>query len=431
MVRQLLCTVIALLGVSPLFADNWPQFQGVQRDNQSAETGLLTDWPEAGPKLAWSFKNAGIGYSSPSIVNGRVYLTGGRAGKAELFCLDAESGNELWSLPLNEKNFDFEGNSWGAGPRAAPTVDGTTVYAIAGDGQLVAATTDGEMQWKLNMVGDLGGSIKSVDAGEPKTYGWGYCWGPLVDGNHLICTPGSTGGEGLVVALDKTNGKVVWRSAELNEESTYASPVIATIGGVRQYVVMTQFGIASVAAEDGKLLWYHKRSRQFSDVVIPTPVCHENHVYASTGDGCDMITVTKNDDGKFATEAEYTSRNMKNSLGGFVLHEGHIFGTSERRGWVCQDFMTGKIAWYKRGSGSVGDGSLIFADNHLFLYGEKTAEVSLIEASTDEYTEKGRFPLPERSKNTPPGGRNWTRPVIANGMLYVRDQELLFCYHVK
>lgn len=427
----LLACLVVTLGSSRLDADDWPHFQGAQRDNKSAETGLLAEWPEAGPKLAWSFKNAGIGYSSPTIVDGRVYLSGGRNGKAELFCLDAKNGEEQWSLPLNEKSFDFKGNAWGAGPRAAPTVEGNMVYALAGDGQLVCATTDGKLKWQLNMVDDLGGSIKVVDAGEPEIFGWGYCWGPVIDGDHLICTPGSTKGDGLVVALNKTNGQVVWRSKELNEEATYASPIVATIDGIRQYVVMTQFGIAAVAAQDGKLLWYYERSRPYSDVVIPTPVCHDNYVYASTGDGCDMVKVSKKDDGKFGVEKVYTSRNMKNSIGGFVLHDGHVFGTSKRRGWVCQDFMTGKIAWYQRANRSVGDGSLILADGHLYLYGEKTAEVSLIAASSEKWVEKGRFALPAKSQYTAPSGKNWTRPVIADGMLYLRDQELVFCYHIK
>ena len=414
-----------------VLAENWPQIQGSERDNRSTESGLLSAWPEAGPTLAWSFKNAGVGYSSPSVVGGRIYLTGGREGTTELYCLDAASGTEVWSLPLNKTSFDFEGNSWGAGPRAAATVDGDMIYALAGDGQLVCATTDGRRKWQLDMVGDFGGSVKSVDAGEPETVGWGFCWGPLVDGDHLICTPGSADGAGLVVALNKSDGSVVWRSNELDEEATYASPIIATIGGVKQYVVMTQFGIAAVAADDGKLLWYYERSRPYSDVVIPTPVCHDNYVYASTGDGCEMIEVKQDDSGEFSVEEVYTSRNMKNSLGGFVLHDGHIFGTSERRGWVCQDFMTGDIAWYERDSKGVGDGSLIFADGHFYLYGERTAQVGLIEASTEGWVEKGRFALPESSQRIAPNGKNWTRPVIADGMLYLRDQDLLFCYRIK
>lgn len=414
-----------------LHADDWPQFQGVMRDNRSAETGLLTAWPEAGPKLAWSFKDAGLGYSSPAVVDGRIYLTGSRDGKAELLCLSAEDGKEIWSLPLNQKNFDFEGNAWGAGPRASAAVDGDRVYALAGDGQLVCASTDGDLKWQLNMISDLGGSVRNVDAGEPKVIGWGYCVGPLVDGEHLICTPGSTKGEGLVIALDKTTGKEVWRSKELNEEATYASPIVVTIDDVKQYVVMTQFGIASVAAEDGKLLWYYKRSRAYSDVVIPTPIVHENIVYSSTGDGCDIFHVTKGGDGEFTTEKVHSGRKVKNSIGGFVFHDGHIFCTAERRGWVCQSLKTGKIVWYQRANKSVGDGSLILADGHLYLYGEKSAEVSLVEASTKKWIQKGRFALPEASKNTPASGKNWTRPIIADGKMYIRDQELLFCYEVK
>ena len=124
------------------------------------------------------------------------------------------------------------------------------------------------------MIKDLGGSIKNVDAGEPKVLGWGYSWSPVIHGQHIICTPGSSDDQGLVVALDKDTGGVIWRSSELNEESTYASPIIASIGGTKQYVVMTQFGIASVSAVDGALLWKFERTYPYSDVVIPTPVCH-------------------------------------------------------------------------------------------------------------------------------------------------------------
>ncbi|MEM7397219.1 MAG: PQQ-binding-like beta-propeller repeat protein, partial [Verrucomicrobiota bacterium] len=195
---------------------------------------------------------AGIGYSSPAVVNDRIYLTGGRDGKTELFCLSTQDGRELWSLPLTDKVFDFEGNSWGAGPRATVTVDGDRVYALAGDGEFVCATTDGDAQWQLNMIDDLGGSIQCVDAGEPETIGWGYCWGPLIDGANVICVPGSATGEGLMVALDKATGDVVWRSDELDEEATYSSPIIATIDGVRQYIVMTQSGSSASSRVSGK-----------------------------------------------------------------------------------------------------------------------------------------------------------------------------------
>ena len=143
-----------------------------------------------------------------------------------------------------------------------------------------------------------------------------------------------------------------------------------------------------------------------------------------------MIKVTKQDDGQFAAQKVHSGRYMKNEIGGLVLHDGHVFGTSKSRGWVCQEFLKGKISWYERSS-SVGDGSLIFADGHLYLYGERTAEVTLIEASSEEWIQKGNFALPESSKLTAPSGKNWARPVIADGMLYIRDLDLLFCYRIK
>ena len=418
-------------GVNVAEAQNWPQFQGPNRNNKSEETGLMPAWPESGPPLAWMIKTAGLGYSSPSIVDDRAYLTGVRSGKTELFCINATDGKELWSFTLSEKAFDFEGNAWGPGPRSAPTVHDGYVYAMAGGGRLVCVNLEGKHVWEKHMIKDLGGSIKNVDAGEPKVLGWGYSWGPIIHGKHLICTPGSSEGQGLVVALDKETGGVIWRSSELNEESTYASPIVASIGGTKQYVVMTQFGIASVSAVDGSLLWKYERTYPYSDVVIPTPVCHGDLVYASTGDGCDLIKITKSDTGTFMVKNVYTSRNMKNSIGGFVLNDGYLYGTSERRGWVCQNFMNGDLAWYKRASESIGDGSLVFAGNQLYLYGEVTAEVSLIDASSEGWKEKGRFSLPAKSEYTPPSGKNWTRPVIAGGKLYLRDQELLFCYDLK
>ncbi len=416
---------------SLLLADDWPQAQGPLRDNKSAETGLLKNWPEGGPELLWTFKNAGTGYSGPAITGDRIYLMGGRGGKAELFALDVDSGKEVWSAPVNKEVFDFKGNSWGTGPRATPTVAEGLIFAIAGDGELMCADANGKIQWRTNMVTKLRGSIKNVGAGEPKTVGWGFCWAPLVDGEKVICVPG--GPQGMVAALDRTSGKVLWRSAQLKEEATYSSPILATVDGVRQYVVMTQLGVAGVAAEDGDLLWHYQRSRPYPDVVIPTPAYHDNHVYVSAGygAGCDLIKLTTLFDGSFSATKVYANRLMKNTLGGFVLHEGYIYGCSDRRGWICQDFKTGLLKWSKRGAGGLGDGSIIYADHHLYLYSERGGEVALVEASSTEWVEKGRFRLPEMSKLRAPSGRNWTHPVIAGGKLYLRDQELLFCYKIK
>ena len=164
---------------------------------------------------------------------------------------------------------------------------------------------------------------------------------------------------------------------------------------------MTQSGMAGIAASDGELLWNYKRDQPYSDVVIPTPVYHDRYVYASVGSaGCDLIKLDKQSELRFDVAKVYFSRNMKNELGGFVLHNGHIYGSSARRGWVCQTFENGELEWYsKRVPDALGEGSVAYADGHLYLYAEREADVALIEAFPEGYREKGRFKLPEESQD--------------------------------
>ena len=431
-----LSLVFNFLSEKTALGQDWPQAQGPNRDNKSSETGLLQEWPEGGPPQAWISKAVGLGYSGPAIVGDQIFIMGARDGKTELIALSASDGSEQWSLAINEKAFTFDGNAWGAGPRATPSVSDGHVYALAGDGQLLCATTSGEEKWRVHMQKDLGGAVDPIGGG-PKLIGWGYCWSPLVDGDKVICVPG--GEQGMFAALDKKTGKVLWRSKELTKLATYASPLKASIHGVDQYITMTPDGSSAVSAEDGSLLWSHERSRPYGDVAIPTPVVSENLVYTNVGydAGCELIEASMAD-GKWSTESLYSSRksrNMKNKLGGFVLIDGCIYGTADRRGWVCQDLATGDLNWYKRGSGGLGDGSIIYADGKLYLFSEREnadglLDVGLLDVSTEEWNLISSFGIAP-SQQRAPSGRAWTHPVIAGGHLYLRDQELLYSFKLK
>jgi outer membrane protein assembly factor BamB len=404
-------------------AEDWPQWQGPDRTNVSKETGLLKSWPKDGPKLLWTFEKAGVGYSGPAIVGDRLYTMGGRDDTSYVFAIDVKSGKEIWNCPIGKL---FK-NGYGDGPRSTPTVDGDFLYALDAQGELICVEiASGKKRWAVNLEKDLKGEMMSV---------WGYSESPLVDGDQVVCCPG--GKEGTLAALDKKTGKVLWRSKELTDKATYSSLVIAEIGGVRQYVQLThkkasEGAIVGVAAKDGKLLWYYPRPG-YQTAVVPTPIVRGNLVYATAGygAGCDLLEISGKGD-KFEAKQLYAKKiqkNMDNKHGGVVLVGDYIYGYSEGPGWVCQSLKTGEIKWDNKVK--VEKGSLTCADGFLYCYAESSGVVSLVEASPEALKLKSKFKLPRETELPRKSGGLWTHPVIANGCLYLRDQDLIFCYDIR
>jgi outer membrane protein assembly factor BamB len=425
--------VLSLTGLVAAGAD-WPQYRGPNRDGVSTETGLLQTWPAGGPPLLWTYTAAGVGYAGPAVVGDRFYLAGGRGGDEFVFALDLKAPpggppRELWAAKIGPL-FTWEGNTWNAGPNATPTVDGDRVYAFGGFGDLVCVdAATGREHWRANLPKDLGGAVNPIGGGltDPTPLGWGYAAAPLVDGDRLIVVPG--GKRGLLAALDKKTGKVFWRSTGATDQASYSSPVVAEVGGVRQYVQVTNKGFVGVAAADGAVVWSFDRKPAFGDVVIATPVVHDNAVYASVGfeQGCNLVRLTAAG-GKVVPAAGYANKEVQNRDGGMVRVGEHLYGHSEQGGWVCQEFKTGAVLWAEQRA--LGRGSVTAADGRLYCCAEKGGVVALVEPNTAGWSEKGRLKLPRESKQRKPSGGLWTHPVVANGRLYVRDQELLHCYDV-
>ena len=411
-------------------AADWPQWRGPDRSGVSAETGLLKEWPKGGPDLAWSFENAGSGYGSFAVVGGRVYLLGARPLSAEggkrveqLIALD-DQGKERWKADIGPM-WDFEGNQWSGGPNSTPTVDGDRVYALGSQGMLVCVkAADGSEVWRKDLPKEFGGAVSSGGFG-PERIGWGFSWSPLVDGDKLICTPG--GPKGLFAALNKKTGDVLWRSTGVAEACTYSSPVVAEVGGVRQYIAVTQSGAAGVAAEDGATLWEYRRDSDFPDIVAPTPVVKDNLAYLNAWKGgAELIRLTA-DGGMFKAEPVYSKKEIASAHGGVVLVGKYLYGNHDLRSWECLDFETGAVKWK---SAALSTGSLICADGRLYVLTAE-GEAALLDASPDRYKELGRFTLPKLSEHRKPDGKVWAHPALSDGKLYLRDQEFVFCYKVK
>ena len=370
---------------------------------------MLKEWPKDGPTRTWINTDVGMGYSGVSIVGGKLFTMGARDDTEFLICLDANDGKELWSARIGSRL----GNNWGDGPRGTPSVDGDRVYSMGGQGTLICAqVASGEVLWTKSMT-SLGG----------KKPGWGFCESVLVDGPRVVCTPG--GGDGAITALNKLDGEVLWRSTEVTNGAQYATVTPIEHDGQRQYLQLFTNSLVAVEAETGKLLW----KTDWPDgrtAVIPTPIFHDGHVFITSGygAGCKLVQVGPQN----KVEDVYSHKNMANHHGGVVRIGDHLYGSSEKN-WLCLDFKTGEVVWNERRT--FGKGSVTCADGMLYCLDEGNGEVALVDASPSGWQEHGRFKLEAQSEKRSRQGKVWTHPVVSNGMLFLRDQELLSCYDVK
>jgi len=217
-----------------------------------------------------------------------------------------------------------------------------------------------------------------------------------------------------------------------NTGAAYSSAIAIDFGGQRQYVQLLATTVAGVAASDGKLLWRYDKPANSMRLNISTPIYHDGHVFATSAyaAGGGLARLIKKPTGEFAAEEVWFSKSMENHHGGVILHDGALFGANGGNGGgylACLDFKTGEVLWNERDSDKrrVTKGSVAFADGRIY-YRTEEGPIVLIEPSRKEYLERGRFDQPERTDKPA-----WAHPVIANGKLYIRDQDTLFCYDVK
>ncbi len=384
---------------------DWPQWRGPNRDGVSTETGLMKQWPPKGPSTVWSIAGLGRGYGSPAVRGDRIYVQGTQGGRSGVFCLNRGNGSAIWFRALGR---DMDQDK-GGGPRGTPTLDGDRAYVLSEDGDLACLrATDGSVVWTRNILRDFNGA-------NPQ---WLISESPLIDGDRVIVTPGGRGA--CVVALDKTTGKTVWTTKELSDPAAYSSCIVAEVQGVRTIMTLTSQAGVGVRASDGKLLWRFPRVAN-DTANVTTPVYSGNRVfYTSAYDTGSALLQLTAENGGLKADQVYFSRDMMNHHGGVVLVNGYLYGFSNAI-LTCMEFATGKVMWRNR---SVGKGSLTYADGNLYLLGEANT-VGLAEANPSAYVEKGRFQIADQ------GWPSWPHPVIAGGILFIRNQGTLTAYDIK
>jgi outer membrane protein assembly factor BamB len=417
-----LCLCVSLVSVTKsanmgTSTSDWPQWRGPERDGISREIGLLKQWPAEGPKLLWQVNDIGDGYSTPAVVGTRIYMMSNRGMENEFVqALSTQDGKPIWTTRVgnvgNPQDFLY------AKARSTPTVDGDFIYALSSDGDLTCLETkSGKIRWQK--------SVRKEFAGKPGI--WAYAESPLVDGDVVVVTPG--GAEATMAALNKKTGAVIWKSAVPGgDQAGYASAIVVQAGGRKQYVQFLSKGIVGVDAKTGQFLWrYAEVVKGMAQMV--TPVARDGYVYGGAQAVGGGLVRLKADGGGVAAEQVYFARGLPNSIGGSVLVGQHLYGFAGA-GLVAVEFTTGKVKWQAE---SIGSGSVAYADGLLFLHGEN-GEIALVEATPEAYREKGRFTppaQPKRRKLGPMPEKAWTYPAIANGRLYIRDNETLWSYEIK
>ena len=379
---------------------SWPQWRGPNRDGVSKETGLLKQWPAEGPPLVWKASGAGHGYSSFSVANGRLYTMGLRGDREFVVAFDIANGKEVWATAHGGA---FR-NDRGDGPRGTPTVDGDRLYALGGNGDLscIEART-GKVVWSKNVLREFGGSNIT----------WGISESPLVLGNKVLVNAG--GENASIVALNKENGAVIWKSQ--SDDAGYSSAIPLQVNGGTQVIFFTAQRALGLDVNDGRLLWdYGRPSNNVANVA--TPIARGNRVFISSDYGTGGGVVEIKADGK--AQEIYFTKDMRNHHSSSVLIGDYLYGFSSSV-LTAMKFDTGEIAWRNR---SVGKGALVYADGHLYCLSEGGV-VGLVEATPTEYREKGRFRIPQDSLPT------WAHPVVAGGRLYLRDQDTIYAFDVK
>ena len=412
-VPKWILTILAIISLDlTARANDWPQFRGPGRDGLSSETGLLKQWPTAGPSQLWVRHDVGSGFSAPAAVGDRLYLLANEGMESEYVrALSAVDGKTLWSTRIGRVGPNDAPPRPAA--RSTPTIVGDLIYALGSDGDLACLRRDdGSVKWTV--------SLRSQFNGRPGS--WAYSESPLVERGRVIVTPG--GAEATVVALDATTGRAHWTSAVPGgDRAAYSSWVSARVEDGAVYVQFVEGGLIGIDADSGAFLWRYDRLNT-QRAKTATAVTLGSLVYtASAPISGVLLRLTRTPAGVSATEV-YNRRGLPNAIGGSVLVNGVLYGTTVD-GLVAADFESGAVKWRDMTS---GPGSILYADGRLYVHYE-SGEVALVAASPDAYQELGRFTPVQRPVT--PGDQAWVYPVLSHGRLYIREHGTLWAFNVR
>ncbi len=383
--------------------EGWTDFRGPGRDGRYTGAPIRTDWPRDGLPLLWKHP-IGPGYASFVVADGRAFTIEQRRRQEVVAAYDLATGREVWT---NAWDAEFIETMGGPGPRATPTYHGGLVYALGAMGELrVLDAKSGAVRWRRNILTENG--APNLD--------WGMSGAPLIVDEAVVVLPGGSGGRS-VVAYDKRTGDVLWRS--LDDRQAYTSPMLVTLGGMRQITFVSATRVVGLAAETGRLLWeYPWPTSQGINAAQPLMLGNDRvFVSSGYGQGAAVFEVTRAGE-RFATRTVWQNTRMKNKFTSSLLLDGYIYGLDEAI-LACVDAATGELKWK---GGRYGYGQVMLAGDRLIVLTED-GEVVQVRATPTRHEEVASFPAIE--------GKTWNHPVIGDGRLLVRNIREMAAFDIS
>jgi len=315
------------------FSQDIVQWRGPNRDGKYPESGLLKTWPETGPALLWHFDGLGEGHASATVTNDKIYTSGSLEGTGYVFCL-SHDGKPIWKVPYGPEWTE----SW-PGARSTPLFYNGKLYMMSGFGRLFCLdATTGKQIWSVDL-------LKEYDG---RNIQWGMTENLLIGENKLFCTPGGITYN--VIALDPDTGKLIWSSPGNEETSAYCSPQLIRLPAKTILVTHTASSIIGIDTKDGKLLWRHPQPNRYS-VHANTPYYQDGQVYCVSGYGQGGVLLKLSADGSVKQEVWRNTTLDCKTGGFIVLDRIIYGSGDANKGWYGVDWKTGSTVFSDKSLG--------------------------------------------------------------------------------